>query len=430
MNILNLNLPRCHFHTLIELANSGHTVYSNYRDTNEYESSLGINPLSKKENNKLFELSYFEHDSMTKEQELQFKKEKRMTTITFIEELINKYNIDILQVCIPELGYLHTYFKDKIKYIGPTEESSRLETDKLYAKDIAKQLGIKVPNIIKHGKYKDEDYCKDLSFPCVEKTSHLWNPAIVINNKEDIAVLKRLVKNQHWPRNINADYYIEEYLHDIIETNLFFVISNGEYAITHTQVIRGEGLNKTVMPQVWYFDTSIQPLSPSVDAVVRQEAGKYLEHIAKMGGSWEGSFCGAYTSKGEWNFLEINVRPDIFNSTPTFMTGDEYLKGMFEDVTLFEKAWENKICDKHLITTDDCKNEYPIHLHDKYNVAYPNNLVITDNKYYISNYGVSHLSDRGTVVADHNIPKQFLKEVEETTVWKFNRDPLEWSAAA
>ena len=27
-----------------------------------------------------------------------------------------------------------------------------------------------------------------------------------------------------------------------------------------------------------------------------------------MGGSYEGSFCGAYTSKGEWYFLEINVR--------------------------------------------------------------------------------------------------------------------------
>ena len=208
----------------------------------------------------------------------------------------------------------------------------------------------------------------------------------------------------------------------MIETNVFFAISNGKYAITHTQEIIGEGKNKTVIPSVWYFNTYIKPLSPYIDKIVRQEAEKYLEHIAKMGGSWEGSFCGAYTSKGEWYFLEINVRPDIFNSTPIFMTGDEYLKGMFEDVSLFEKAWLDKNCQKLLIISNE-GNEYPIHLHDKYNVSYPNNLVIKDNKYYISNYGVMHIRDRGTVVADHNISEDFIKEVEETTSWKFNEEP-------
>ena len=61
------------------------------------------------------------------------------------------------------------------------------------------------------------------------------------------------------------------------------------------------------------------------------------------------------------------------------MTGDEYLKGMFEDVSLFEKAWENKNCQKLLITNNNSEDEYPLHLHDKYNVAYPNNLVIENN---------------------------------------------------
>ena len=422
VNVLNLNLPRCHFHTLIELVNSGHTVYSNWSIANEYESSLGIIPLTEEENRKVSNLGEYSPEG-SDDINVLISPTKKINTLSFIEGLIDKYNIDILQVCIPNLSFLHTYFKDKVKYIGPTEESGRLETDKLFAKNIAKELGIKVPDIIKQGRYLDEDYCEGLTFPCIEKTSHLWNPAIVINSEDDIKILKELNQQEEFPRCINANYYIEEYLHDMIETNVFFVIANGEYSITHTQEIIGEGLNKTVIPQVWYFDTYIKPLSPSIDKIVRKESEKYLEHIAKMGGSWEGSFCGAYTSKGEWYFLELNVRPDIFNSTPTFMTGDEYLKGMFEDVSLFGKAWENKDCRKYLITSDNDKNEYPIYLHDKYNVTYPNNLSIKDNKYYISPYGVNNRSDRGTVVADHNIPKEFLEEVEETTVWKFNRDP-------
>jgi len=422
VNILNLNLPRCHFHTLIELVKSGHTVYSNWEIANEYESSFGIIPLTEEENMKVAVLGSYlpEGDD---DINVYMTPASKIRRISFVEGLVDKYNIDILQVCIPNLSYLHTHFKDKVKYIGPTEESGRLETDKLFAKDIAKQLGVRVPNIVKQGKYLDEDYCEGLSFPCIEKTSHIWNPAIVINSEEDIKGLRELDKKE-FPRCINADYYIEEYIHDMIETNVFFVVSNGEYAITHTQEIIGEGLNKGVNPQVWYFDTYVKPLSPSIDKIVRKESEKYLEHIAKMGGSWEGSFCGAYTSKGEWYFLELNVRPDIFNSTPTFMTGDEYLKGMFEDVSLFGKAWENKNCRKYLITSNSDKNEYPIYLHDKYNVTYPNNLSIKDNKYYISDYGVGHIrTDRGTVVSDHNIPKEFLEEVEKTTVWKFNRDP-------
>lgn len=420
MNILNLNLPRCHFHTLIELAKSGHNVYTNYESVYEYESSLGIKSLTEKENRLVNKLQV-PGEFLSEEEEIQYEKEKKEFAPKFIQQLIDKYNIDILQVSIPELGYLHTHFKDKIKYIGPSEEASLLETNKLYAKNLAKEIGLKTPNIIKHGKYLEEDYCKDLPLPCVEKPSNMWTPATVINNEKEVEEIKKLVGE--WPRHINNDYYIEEFLHNMIETNVFFVISNGKYAITHTQEIIGEGLNKTVKNSVWYFNTYIKPLSLSIDKIVRKEAEKYLDHIAKMGGNWEGSFCGAYTSEGEWNFLEINVRPDIFNSTPTFMTGDEYLKGLFEDISLFEKAWENKNCQKLLITTNDDKNEYPIHLHDKYSVAYPNNLVINDNKYYMSNYGVAHITDRGTVVADHNIPKEFIREVEETTPWRFNEEP-------
>ena len=205
-------------------------------------------------------------------------------------------------------------------------------------------------------------------------------------------------------------------------TNVFFVIANGEYRITHTQEIIGENLNKTIQQKVWYFGSYIKPLKPEVDIIVRKEAEIYLKEIAKMGGNYEGSFCGAYTSTGEWYFLEINVRPDIFNSTPTFMTGEDYIKGMFEDISLFEKAWKDVKCDKILITHHDCNTEYPLHLHEKYKVSLPNNLEFKDNKFYVSDFATDG-GGCGTIIADHNISKEFIKEIEETTTWTFNKDP-------
>jgi hypothetical protein len=207
-----------------------------------------------------------------------------------------------------------------------------------------------------------------------------------------------------------------------------FVVSNGNFAITHTQQIIGENLNKTVDGNVWYFGSYIKPLSEEHDLLVRKDALKYLSHIVKPNECWEGSFCGGLTPDNKWYFLEMNVRPDIFNSTPTFLTGDEYLKGMFEDLSIIETAWQDKNIQKLLITTENSSNEYPIHLHDKYHVSYPNNLHIgEDGKYFCSIFGITNhnnqLTGAGTVIADQNIPLEFIKEIEETTNWKFNEEP-------
>lgn len=424
MNILNINLPKSHFHTLIGLVESGHTVYTNYHDSRYYEPSLGIKYITEEENNSL----HFDEYKLAPGEPCETLKEKRKEqVVSLIDSLITKYNIDILHVGHPELAYLNSRFKNKVKYIGPTEEAALLEINKIYSKALAETLGLKVPKILKHGKYHDKDYGENLSFPCIEKPSNTWNPASILYSEEDKKRAIELLEIGQPPRHQNLDYYIEEYIDDMIETNVFFIIANGKYVITHTQEIIGENLNKTVQSNVWYFGSYIKPLKPEVDKIVRREAHKYLKHIAKLGGSWEGSFCGAYTSKGDWYFLETNVRPDIFNSTPTFVTGDEYLKGLFEDISIFENAWKDKKIEKLLITTESSENEYPLYLHDKYNVSYPNNLELKDGKYYVCLFGIiRHDNEKtgcGTVISDHNIPIEFKNEVEQTTPWSFNGDP-------
>ena len=406
MNILNIQLPKNHFHTLLHLAqNKEHNVYSNWHGTTSYENACRIHTLTEQDNHVI--------NSADKE-----------GLIKYIEKFIDYYDIDILQVADPRKAYLHTHFKDKVLYIGPSEKAARLETDKLFSKRMADTVGIKTPGIIKQGKYSDADYGINLTFPAIEKPANVWSPAVNLFNESDV---KRAIEKIHlgdYPQSGDPteEYFIEEYIDDMIETNVFFVIANGKYEITHTQEIIGENLNKTIDQKVWYIGSYIKPLKPEVDIIVRKEAAAYLEKVANMGGNYEGSFCGAYTSTGEWYFLEMNVRPDIFNSTPTFMTGEDYIKGMSEDISLFDKAWEHQSCDKLLITNVDKNEEYPFHLHKKYNVSIPNNLELINGKFFVSDYGTSN-GGCGTIVADHNISKEFIKEIEETTTWTFNKEP-------
>ncbi len=406
MNILNIQLPKNHFHTLLHFAqNKEHNVYSNWHGSTSYENACGIHTLTEQDNIVI--------NSADKE-----------GLIKYIEKFIDYYDIDILQVADPRKAYLHTHFQDKVQYIGPSEIAAQLETDKLFSKRMADTVGVKTPGIIKQGKYSDADYGTNLTFPAIEKPAHVWSPAVNLFNEADAERAIEKVKSTLHPQSgdTSEEYFIEEYIDDMIETNVFFVIVNGEYRITHTQEIIGENLNKTIDQKVWYIGSYIKPLKPEVDIIVRKEAKAYLEKIANMGGNYEGSFCGAYTSTGEWYFLEMNVRPDIFNSTPTFMTGEDYIKGMTDDISLIEKAWKDKTCDKLLITNVDKNEEYPMNLHEKHNVSVPNNLEYKDNKFYVSDYGTNN-GGCGTVVADHDISKEFIKEVEETTTWTFNKDP-------
>lgn len=421
MNILNYNLPKAHFHSLIELVKSGHKVYTNTHDTFSYELSFGLN-LLEYDDNIIVAMSSI---PLSYEEEAQEIKEN---LIALTHRLIDEYQIDVLQVCIPTAAYLYEHFADKVKYIGPSLESSRLETDKLYAKFLAHDMGFNVPRIIRSGKFSDENYGKNLEFPCVEKPSYVWNPACILNSEKDAERSIELYNNRSYPKHKDMHYYIEEYLHDMIETNVFFVVSNGKYVITHTQQIIGENLNKTVDGNAWYFGSYIKPLSEEHDLLVRKHALKYLSQIAKPNECWEGSFCGGITPDNKWYFLEMNVRPDVFNSTPTFLTGDEYLKGMSEDLSIIETAWHDKNIQKLLITTENSSNEYPILLHDKYHVSYPNNLYIgEDGKYFCSIFGITNHNNQvtgaGTIIADTNIPLAFIKEIEETTDWKFNEEP-------
>ena len=97
MNILNIQLPKNHFHTLLHLAqNKEHNVYSNWHGSTSYENACGIHTLTSEDND--------------------YIKGKPEDVIGYIEKFIGYYNIDILQVADQSVRLtfqLHACFFEK-----------------------------------------------------------------------------------------------------------------------------------------------------------------------------------------------------------------------------------------------------------------------------------------------------------------------------
>lgn len=387
MNIICFDLPNCNFNNLLSLHQAGHTIHTvTYGDTS-YIQSRGINVVESLGN--VYKLT--------------------TTDLPRITQTCQDLNIDIMIVTAPFLGFLHTEFSQTLTYIGPTPEASELEVSKTYAKDFVSASGVRVPEILEISDSTEFDSTL-WPKPLIVKPTITWSPAVIVNNGQDQLL------NDHFDRSNPYELFVEEYIHDKIETNVFYTISQGKYTITHTQRICGEDRNKNVMPREWYFDTFIEALSPEADTIVRKNADMLLTEVAKLGGSYEGSLCGFLTSGGDWYFGELNVRPDVHNSLPTLMSGDDWLRGMTSDISVIEAHWRDKQLIKAMPTLSDVNliptERYPIELHDKYRVYEPSSLTS------------DFLTQSGgcVVVSEHRSAMDaFVTELEQITNFRVNR---------
>ena len=303
---------------------------------------------------------------------------------------------------IAQLGYLHTEFSDTLTYIGPSEVASRLETDRLFAKQIARDAKVKTPEVL-HQCSKSEFDSTLWPKPLIIKPTTLWQSAVIVHDGQDDLL------TQYFDNTMEHEIYVEEYITNKIETNVFFTIVNGEYRITHTQQITGEDRNKTIgQDREWYYDTHIEPLFPETDIIVRSHAERLLTQIAKLEGSYEGSLCGFLTHTGDWYLAEINVRPDIQNSIPSC---DNWFRAMTSDISLIRPQQLIKVIptvSAELALTE----RYPLKLHDRYKVSAPTSL--TSDYLTLSGSCMVVSTDRSAMDA-------YVSELESTTNFKVNR---------
>ena len=381
MNVICFDLPNCNFNNLISLHQAGHTVYLITQSDTSYIASQGITVLS----------NLGSADNI------------KRVDLPEIKQLVARLDIDVMIVTLPTLGFLHTEFSNTLTYIGPSEVASRLETDRLFAKQIAQTARVKTPEVL-HQCSKSEFDSTLWPKPLIIKPTTQWQSAVIVHDGQDHLL------SEYFSDTQEHDIYVEEYITNKIETNVFFVIINGEYKITHTQQITGEDRNKAIgQDREWYYDTHIEPLYPETDIIVRSHADRFLTEIAKLGGSYEGSLCGFLTHTGDWYLAEVNVRPDIHNSIPS---SDNWLTAMTSDIDLITTQQLIKVIptikNPELIRTE----RYPMHLHDKYRVSPPTSL--TSDYLTLSGSCMVVSTDRPAMDA-------YVSELESISNFKVNR---------
>lgn len=364
----------CHFHNMVELAKEGHQVWvtnsANEDDESprEYYKSLGITILDKETSSRESLLRKFVDENG-------------------IDTIINEnYKFKVPQ-----------YWKTDLDYIGLNTLSGHLESRKLWCRTEVSLLGVNVPDLL-----------DEVKVPCVVKPRRVLNgeQAQVILTEDDLI-------------ETDDTQYIEEYIGPNIETNLDFIVSGGKYSISYVQSTSGEADLKNDKGGWWVNHTSYDILSVENRNLTLEAGHKILEWVASLGGSFGGHITGLIKD-GKWYFSEINARGEMNNSTPIYVTGNQYLEAMLNGKPQIIGDARNKFYNRLVrAIPKEPDSIYPFHLHEKYGVRIPCGLDIIDGEYRSSKQFRCKTPDDivGIVLMDEQIPEEFFQEIEATSDW-------------
>lgn len=317
--------------------------------------------------------------------------EETSTRSSLLNKFIVDNNIDIIFQSNP----MRLIQFDGIEIIGIDQISAELETHKFKTRENVKRLGIKVPELL-----------SDVSAPCVVKPK-------VLSKKKDCAQVCFTKEDKPF---LDFDYYVEEFIENIIEVNVAYVVAKGTWSILHTQQVIGEDIAKRAGKFAhWTNTSSFKELSKESHDITIERAAIILDWMASLSNeaSYIGQLTGLLTKDGEWYFCENNVRPEMTNSIPHFISGEEWLTGMRGNPNILAKGFADGI-EKVILKPKEPDSPYPFHLHRKYNVAVPCGIDIIDGEYRVAKTMRNRSPDNrvGIVVCDKKLPKEFLAEIE------------------
>jgi len=407
MNILFVEMEQHNLHFMKKLVEDGHTVYTNQNESSNYLKSLGINPLT--------ELPYqiWATDLVDKKDFAKVGNGLPSIIAERFSKVLEKYKIDLVINTFPRFNQI-MHSKDwGVDFVSASPDAIKLEQEKIFANSFARHCGMKTPKILQTGRsHKDIDV-DDLPNEFVIKPSNKWTSATIIADKTFISSFP-LEDWLFYGKNIDEiyDYYVEELVKGQ-ETNISYIMSNGEWAFTFSESCDESKAKQihNVNPQVWYANTTIEELTPEVDKMVRDNVVEYLNQAAKLGGTYEGSITQMLGEDGELYFLENNCRPYVNNTFPIPYTGDEYLDAFRHNPKKIGDWFEGRkfpkvVLQNERIGREDEKCVYPFHLHDKYNIAIPSPIEIENGEYIATRGGV-------VIVFEDEINMDFINEVEK-----------------
>lgn len=384
MRILVFDYGLCNFHNLISLVEDGHRVYvigTMKEPPRKFFDSLGIKILM--------------GDNAARE--------------SYMMRWIEESDIDLAIFTSPR----NTDFRDSVakrvkKVIGLTNDSARLEKNKLFVRQEAEKLGINVPKLL-----------DTPQFPCVVKPSDIYPVSWYKQNKNSkvIDYAQICYTEEEYLKVIgDYDYFVEEFIPDNIETNVAYAISGGKWSIMHTQQVIGEDLAKLAGKFThWTKTVKFAKLSEENEKLALDNAEIFLNWASQFGGDYVGQITGLIKD-GKWYFCENNVRPEQTNSLPYFISGNQWLEGMMGNPSIIGDGFPNHV-HKMVVQPNEPDSIYPFHLHEKYGVAIPCGLDILRGEYRVAMSMRPRAPDKriGIIICDREIPQGFIDEFEKSS---------------
>ena len=359
MNILFIELQHQNFHLQRELIKDGHTVYTNQSNPTEfpeYYEEFGIKTINE------FPIYTFQEDP---DPEPVVGLYSTTHGIPAIRKIIEKYEIDFIWCSAPHKVRLLEGLN--IPMIAHNQDSIRLETDKWYSRNLANKCGIKLPNVLATGEnhLEFEGVDKDT---WVLKPKHNWHSATINSSNE----LWNVMKHNWMP--IGIPYYVEEMVKGR-ETNISYIMSNGKWAFTFSEIC-DESPAKHLGHQIlnWFKNTKIENIPEDLDKRVRENVTPLLNEAAKLGGQWEGSITQMLGEDDELYFIEHNCRPYVHNGFALPMGGNEYMDAFQNDPQKIGDCFTGRKFPKVVFQDQSITKlhqdqisivPYPMHLHQK-----------------------------------------------------------------
>ena len=376
MNILFIELQHQNFHLQRELIKDGHTVYTNQSNPTEfpeYYEEFGIKTINE------FPIYTFQEDP---DPEPVVGLYSTTHGIPAIRKIIEKYEIDFIWCSAPHKVRLLEGLN--IPMIAHNLDSIRYETDKWYSRNLANKCGIKLPNVLATGEnhLEFEGVDKDT---WVLKPKHNWHSATINSSNE----LWNVMKHNWMP--IGIPYYVEEMVKGR-ETNISYIMSNGKWAFTFSEIC-DESPAKHLGHQIlnWFKNTKIENIPEDLDKRVRENVTPLLNEAAKLGGQWEGSITQMLGEDDELYFIEHNCRPYVHNGFALPMGGNEYMDAFQNDPQKIGDCFTGRKFPKVVFQDQSITKlhqdqisivPYPMHLHQKYpEVPEPTGLAYVDGQY-------------------------------------------------
>ena len=408
MNILFLELQHHNFHLQLELIKEGHTIYTTQRwesEFPEYYESFGIIPITD------FPVVPCDADP---DPEPIIGHYSFTLGVPALKLVIEKYKIDFVWCTAPQK--VRILNEIDIPKISPTVDSIKVEMDKWYSRNLASKCGIKIPNIITEGdNHLEFEGLEDTKW--VLKPKHNWHSACINISKE----LWNLQKGYWLP--VGIPYYVEEMIKGK-ETNISYIMSNGKWAFTFSEIC-DESPSKHMGHMIlnWFKNTVIENIPEDLDKRIRDNVTPLLNEIAKLGGQWEGSITQMLGEDDELYFIEHNCRPYVHNSFSLPLSGNEYMDAFQNNPQKIGDCFTGRKFPKVVfqdmsITTINQDAiaivPYPMHLHDKYpDVPKPTGLAYINGE-YLSRTGAFLITFNDKVNLD------FVEEMKKETGFDAN----------